>query len=80
MFCKDFIREFGNQYPELDWNSLQSKIYSAIKEAFVVATTNSPPKGLAHFPLSRAMYGVDVMLQWAKDEQGEKSLTFKKKN
>ncbi len=71
MFCKDFIVEFCRQYPEIKWSTVESAIYSAIKEAFVVATANSPPKGLAHFPLSRAMYGVDVMLQWDKDDKGE---------
>jgi len=43
---------------------VQSDIYEVIRQMFTAATSQPPPKGIGHSPQSRAVYGVDVMLQW----------------
>ena len=42
-----------------------------ILEVLKAALVASPPKGLGHSPQSRAMYGVDVILKWDTDRDGE---------
>jgi len=46
--------------------SVQNDICEVIRQAFTAATARPPPKGIGHSPQSRAIYGVDVMLQWMK--------------
>jgi len=43
---------------------VQSDIYDVIRQVFTAATAQLPPKGIGHSPQSRAIYGIDVMLQW----------------
>jgi len=43
---------------------------------FTAATARPPPKGFGHSPQSRAIYGVDVMLQWMTSRDSGKSNVF----
>jgi len=44
--------------------NVQNAIYGVIRQVFTAATSQPPPKGFGHSLQSRAIYGVDVMLQW----------------
>ncbi|KAJ8041133.1 Tubulin--tyrosine ligase-like protein 12 [Holothuria leucospilota] len=69
---KDFIVNFQSQYPDHNWNDVRKRIHDSIREFFEAATTKKPPRGLFSFKGSRAMYGLDLMLQWAYDDTGKK--------
>lgn len=43
-----------------------------IRQVFEGAGQQIPPKGIAHNYQSRAMYAVDLMLDWKQNEQGTK--------
>ncbi len=45
-----------------------------IRQIFEGATKQAPPRGIAHNPQSRAMYAVDLMLDWQEDENGIKTI------
>lgn len=45
---------------------LQKSIFKMLEEVFLSATSKPPPIGIGHNPQSRAMYAVDIMLQWNK--------------
>ena len=45
-----------------------------IREVFEGATKENPPKGIADYPQSRAMYAVDLMLDWQTDDKGVKCI------
>ncbi|WAR07068.1 TTL12-like protein [Mya arenaria] len=47
-------------------------IHTALLELFQAATSRDPPAGLVNFPLSRAIYGIDLLLQWQTNEKGER--------
>jgi len=49
---------------------LQELIHKAFLEMFQAATSKEPPAGLGDFPLSRAIYGIDLLLKWEKNEKG----------
>lgn len=38
-----------------------------IKQVFEGAITKEPPRGFANYPQSRAMYAIDLMLDWRID-------------
>lgn len=40
-----------------------------IRKVFEGATKEQGPKGLLHNPQSRALYGIDVLLDWADDSK-----------
>ena len=42
-----------------------------IRKVFEGATKEDPPKGIANNLQSRAMYAIDLMLEWRNDEQME---------
>ena len=44
-----------------------------IKGVFEGATMKPPPRGLANYPQSRAMYAIDLMLDW-QQENNEKTI------
>jgi len=50
----------------VDWLDVcvKSDIYEVIRQVFTSATSQPPPKGIGHSPQSRAVYGIDVILQW----------------
>ncbi|MCL4127868.1 UNVERIFIED_CONTAM: hypothetical protein GTU68_035232 [Idotea baltica] len=70
MFCDDFVRKFEHQYPSQPWNEVRDKIYSMVKQLFEGATKFDEPRGIAHNPQSRSSYGLDLMINWEKDETG----------
>jgi len=55
---------------------VQNDIYEVIHQMFTAATARPPPKGFGHSPQSRAIYGVDVMLQWMTSRDSGKSNVF----
>lgn len=70
MYCNDFIEQFLNQYPDQNWDEIKTNMHKVIKEAFEIACSNPPPKGIANFDQCRAMYGIDMMLQWQVNKKG----------
>lgn len=62
-----FIREMEGQYPHTEWMDIEAKIYGTIKQLFTFATASD--KGLKPFGKSRAVYGVDLMLQWNEEKE-----------
>lgn len=65
--CADFVLEWERQYPEYSWRDrVEPKIFHMFREIFEAATAVAPPKGIAENPQSRAVYAVDLMLEWKK--------------
>ena len=44
-----------------------------IRQVFEGASKENPPKGIANNPQSRAMYAIDLMLDW-REENGVKTM------
>ena len=74
MFCTDFIRQFEEQYPEVSWKEVESRIFGMIKSVFECSVRLPPPCGVAPSPQSRAMYATDLMLAWDVDEAGNRTM------
>jgi tubulin--tyrosine ligase-like protein 12 len=71
----EFIPKFEEQNPEFKWSGqLEQKIFKMIRQVFEGACKEKPPKGIAHNVQSRAMYAVDLMLDWREDEKSSKSI------
>ncbi|KAH7460844.1 Tubulin--tyrosine ligase-like protein 12 [Phytophthora ramorum] len=71
----EFVERFDNEYPSEDWSMVYAEICSSIKKLFECATAQPPPLGLGRCNKSRALYGVDVMLEWEENEEtGEERL------
>ncbi|XP_044598225.1 tubulin--tyrosine ligase-like protein 12 isoform X1 [Cotesia glomerata] len=67
--CADFEVEWNKMYPENKWkNSVEIKIFKMIKEAFEAASDAPMGKGIVDNPQSRALYAVDLMLEWKNNE------------
>ena len=45
-----------------------------IRQVFEGASMKEPPMGFSNNPQSRAMYAVDLMLDWRTSENGEKTI------
>ncbi|KDO34012.1 hypothetical protein SPRG_01286 [Saprolegnia parasitica CBS 223.65] len=67
MHNQEFEDQFAREYPSQDWTLVKADIFNAIKALFVAATSHPAPQGLGHSNKSRALYGVDVMLEWRDD-------------
>ncbi|XP_076283033.1 tubulin tyrosine ligase-like 12 [Lasioglossum baleicum] len=68
--CAEFILEWEKQYPEFSWtNKIEPQIFQILRDVFEAATSVKPPKGIAHNPQSRALYAVDLILEWQKDKE-----------
>ncbi|KAL4233826.1 Tubulin--tyrosine ligase-like protein 12 [Mactra antiquata] len=72
MYTEQFIEPFEKENPGYKWETIETKIHEMFLQVFQAATSVDPPAGLTNFPLSRAIYGVDILLKWDKDENGEK--------
>jgi tubulin--tyrosine ligase-like protein 12 len=59
---KDFIKEIELQYPGIMWLEIQEKINQVIKNVFVAASNNEPPYSIEKNFQSRAIYGIDLMI------------------
>ncbi|XP_053397096.1 tubulin--tyrosine ligase-like protein 12 [Mercenaria mercenaria] len=72
MYTEQFIEPFEAENPGFKWEPIEASIHQMFLEVFQAATSKAPPAGMSHFPLSRAIYGIDLLLQWSKNEKGEK--------
>ncbi|BHF77945.1 Tubulin--tyrosine ligase-like protein 12 [Sparganum proliferum] len=62
----DFISQFERQYPNIRWKAVEAKIHQVLVEMFKVASSEPPPRGLGACKQSRAMYAVDLLLEWKR--------------
>ncbi|TPP63816.1 Tubulin tyrosine ligase protein 12 [Fasciola gigantica] len=60
----EFVRSFEQQYPGVVWDSVQADIFNVLIEIFTVACAHPTPKGISVSNQSRALYAVDLMLEW----------------
>lgn len=72
LFHEEFINHFEKQYPGHSWKSVEDSIHQMFLEIFQAATSREPPAGISHFPGSRAVYDLDVILGWDTNDKGEK--------
>jgi tubulin--tyrosine ligase-like protein 12 len=72
--CAEFLGEFKEQYPKQDWSELEDKVCEMLKELFVAATKEKPPKGIGISPQSRSLYAIDAMLSWKDGKMQPKLL------
>ena len=70
MFCHDFIRYFEEQNAGQSWDIVEKRIFKMLRELFDAAVSGQPPSHLAQNAQSRAMYAVDLMLEWTDDVLG----------
>lgn len=72
MFCHDFVRYFEEQNPGQQWCKVEERIFSMLS-SLLKASTERRGDGMSSLtaaPQSRAMYAVDLMLQWTDDVLG----------
>ncbi|CAH8586011.1 unnamed protein product [Schistosoma mattheei] len=62
--CDEFVELFDKQYPDHKWSTIELKIHRLLVEIFQAATKYPPPRGLSHNVQSRALYAVDILLEW----------------
>lgn len=62
--CEDFLNEWKEQYNDHSWNDIEDRICEMLKEVFVGATKEKPPRGIANNPQSRGLFAADIMLSW----------------
>ncbi|KAH3736052.1 hypothetical protein DPMN_042612 [Dreissena polymorpha] len=70
MYTEQFIEPFEAENPDIKWSTVEESIHRALLEMFQAASSKPPPAGLGDFPLSRAIYGIDLLLKWDKNERG----------
>lgn len=66
--CEQFKIEWIKQYPEYDYVNVEANIKEMLKEVFECATIKEPPMGIKANTQSRALYAIDLMLNW-EDKQ-----------
>ena len=69
MFCHDFVRQFEEQNPQHKWKDVEADIFAMLRSVFEAAESRPPPAGIARDEQSRAMYAVDLMLEWTDGER-----------
>ncbi|KAL5968952.1 Tubulin--tyrosine ligase-like protein 12 [Taenia solium] len=72
----DFIQALEKQYPNLRWKDIEGKIHRTLADIFRAATAYPPPRGLGAYGKSRAMYAVDLLLEWRQHQQAASSCGF----
>lgn len=77
MFCQDFIKMFESQNPGYPWAEVEAEIFKMLRGVFDGASALPPPAGMGHSAQSGAMYATDLMLNWEKDEKGNKIIVPK---
>lgn len=75
--CADFLKSWNDQYPDHPWESVENDVRQVFGETLKAATLAPPPCGLPSSPQSRALFGADLMLEWAYNENGEKRMQVK---
>ncbi|KAF5396474.1 hypothetical protein PHET_10245 [Paragonimus heterotremus] len=60
----EFVGLFNEQYPNTSWSEIQASIFSTLADLFTAASTYPEPRGIVPCLHSRAMYAVDLMLEW----------------
>ncbi|XP_015110656.1 tubulin--tyrosine ligase-like protein 12 [Diachasma alloeum] len=75
--CEDFVNEWIKVYPDFDWReNVEPKIFKMLWEVFEGASAEEPPRGIGHNPQSRAVYAVDLMLEWDDNDMQPVLLEF----
>lgn len=67
--CAQFLECFDQYYSSQPWHKVQAEVFQVLRQLFELACTEPPPAGLAHNPQSRAMYAVDLMLEWDRSQE-----------
>lgn len=66
--CADFIIEWERQYPDFSWREhVEPKILHMFREIFEAAIAEKPPRGIAESSISRAVYAIDLILEWKQE-------------
>lgn len=71
MLHSEFIAEFERQYPTHPWEEVEKEIFDMLREVFECSSLKNPPCGIAASPQSRAVYAVDLMLDWRQCPRGK---------
>ncbi|XP_076861408.1 tubulin--tyrosine ligase-like protein 12 [Brachyhypopomus gauderio] len=73
MHYDEFIPMFEKQYPQYPWKQVERDIFKSFSELFQAASCRPAPYGICAYPSSRAIYAIDLMLNWEKtDCKGER--------
>ncbi|EDS29104.1 SET and TTL domain-containing protein .9 [Culex quinquefasciatus] len=64
MKCEEFLDQWAVQYPKHAWENIEADICDMLKEVLQGATRVGPPCGIGASAQSRALYAVDLMLEW----------------
>lgn len=67
--CSDFLVQWQNQFPDHQWDGVETKICEMLREILENAVKETPPRGLSPNLQSRALYAADIILEWTKDEE-----------
>ncbi|XP_055549385.1 tubulin--tyrosine ligase-like protein 12 [Wyeomyia smithii] len=65
MKCEEFLEQWKLQYPEHEWSTVEEDICHMLKKMLQGATRLPPPCGISPSVQSRALYAVDLMLEWS---------------
>lgn len=66
MKCEEFLEKWKIQYPRHPWKSIEADICEMLTEVLQGATKVGPPCGIGASGQSRALYAVDLMLEWTE--------------
>ncbi|XP_049300981.1 tubulin--tyrosine ligase-like protein 12 [Anopheles funestus] len=66
MKCDEFVRCWQTQFPKHPWDQIETDICEMLKEMLQGATRLGPPSGIGSSAQSRALYAVDLMLEWTE--------------
>ncbi|XP_076165510.1 tubulin tyrosine ligase-like 12 [Ptiloglossa arizonensis] len=67
--CVHFVSDWKIQYPDFPWREhVEPKILRMFQDIFEAAIAEKPPKGIAENPQSRALYTIDLMLEWKRED------------
>ncbi|XP_058464830.1 tubulin--tyrosine ligase-like protein 12 [Malaya genurostris] len=67
MKCEEFLQQWKIQYPKHEWSTIEEQICEMLKQMLQGACKLGPPCGIGPSPQSRALYAVDLMLEWSDD-------------
>ncbi|GMT14389.1 hypothetical protein PFISCL1PPCAC_5686, partial [Pristionchus fissidentatus] len=67
MKWEDFVVGLEKSNSNLKWKECENKIHESLRSILEKGSSESAPRGVGKNAQSRAMYGVDVMLQWNDD-------------